>query len=153
MAVGKSTVGALLARSEALDFVDLDQEIGNIPKIFQQEGEAGFRLRERETLLQVLGRARGEPPQRGYVLSLGGGTLDAPENRAALAEWTVVVLMARPDALLERLGEGQGRPLAGEMAERLTRRLPIWSSYGAFVWTDGLEPAEVADQVRARLAG
>jgi len=53
MGSGKSAVGRLLALRLGLEFVDSDAEIESrtgvdIPYIFEREGEAGFRQRERE---------------------------------------------------------------------------------------------------------
>jgi len=52
---GKTTIGRGLARTLALPFVDLDQQIEErcgvkIPIIFEIEGEQGFRKRESQVL-------------------------------------------------------------------------------------------------------
>ena len=58
MGAGKTTVGRLLARRLKLRFFDCDLEIERrcgvkVPTIFDIEGEAGFRLREMQTLEQL----------------------------------------------------------------------------------------------------
>lgn len=142
MAVGKSTVGRALAADLGVPFVDLDAQIGpDIPAIFAAEGEAGFRVRETAALTDA---AAGTG-----VLALGGGALVAAENRALLADWAVVVLMATPAELERRLGSA-GRPLAGRWRELLEARRGVWATYGAPIDTDGLDVAAVVEQVRAR---
>lgn len=142
MGVGKSTVGKLLATRHGRSFVDLDQEIGDIPAIWAQEGEAGFRQRERATLEKVVGREA--------VLALGGGTVVDPNNRAMLEGWKVVVLMA-PVAVLAQRIRGSGRPLAGQMEALWQRRQESWRAAGPWVEAEG-DPEQVADAVEALCA-
>ncbi|MGH9464003.1 MAG: shikimate kinase, partial [Thermoanaerobaculia bacterium] len=71
MGCGKSTVGPELARRLGVPFVDLDEEIAgrvgrSIAAIFEQDGETGFRRRERDALL-----ATGE--SAAAVVATGGG--------------------------------------------------------------------------------
>ncbi len=73
MGSGKSTVGKLLAEEKAIPFIDLDEyiesQIGkSISKIFEEDGEIFFRLKEHEYLKELLNKAD------NFVLSLGGGT-------------------------------------------------------------------------------
>jgi 3-dehydroquinate synthase len=108
---GKSTIGRILAERLELPFIDLDTVIEQdarqrVSDIFAQEGEAGFRARERA----ALGRTEQEPPA---VVALGGGALLNPENRA-LAERTGSVLCFGADAaaLESRVSRTPGqRPL------------------------------------------
>lgn len=141
MAVGKTSVGRALAAAWGTPFVDLDTVIGDIPAIFAEEGEAGFRRRESIALAAVVA---------GHgVLALGGGALVAEENRRLLAPWRVIVLMATPEVLEARLS-GESRPLAPRWRELLDARRPIWARYGPPIDTDGLDVAAVVEQVRAR---
>ena len=62
MGSGKSAVGRQLAGRLGLEFVDSDAEIEartgvDIAYIFEQEGEAGFRAREREVIDELTRRA------------------------------------------------------------------------------------------------
>ena len=80
---GKSTIGRLLAARLDLPFTDLDAVIvetdgRSIPQIFAEEGEPGFRAREKQALVDM-----GALPR--HVVALGGGALLNPECRA-LAE-------------------------------------------------------------------
>ncbi len=110
MGVGKTTIGRQLALSLDLQFVDSDHEIerrtgADIPWIFDVEGEAGFRRRERE-VIEELTRCE------GIVLATGGGAVLDSATRAHLRErGTVVYLQASLEQLLERTGRDRHRPL------------------------------------------
>jgi shikimate kinase len=158
MGSGKSAVGRALARLLGYGFVDSDAEIENrtgvdIPFIFEKEGEAGFRLRERE-ILDELTRAR------RTVVSTGGGAVLLEENRRSLAERGVVVyLHASVDQQAERTRHGRHRPLLNEaedprrrLAELMAFREPLYRGVAHLtVPTDGRRVQAVADDVLAGL--
>lgn len=110
MGAGKTTIGRQLAKSLGLDFVDSDHEIesrtgASIPLIFEVEGEAGFRRREREMIDELTQRSR-------IVLATGGGAVLDPANRAHLsARGQVVYLRASLEHLLKRTAKDRNRPL------------------------------------------
>ncbi len=110
MGVGKTTIGRHLARSLGLEFIDSDQVIeekcgADIPWIFDIEGEAGFRRRERVAIEELTRR-------RGIVLATGGGAVLDRDNRADLdRHGSVVYLQASIDRILARTGKSQHRPL------------------------------------------
>lgn len=110
--VGKTALGTALAGALERPFFDLDVLIEkssgySIPEIFSKEGEAGFRVHEKEVLKELLGR------EQGGIVALGGGTLLSGENRAlAEAAGEVLCLAAPLDSLLKRLAGMPGtRPL------------------------------------------
>lgn len=142
MAVGKTTVGRIVAARLAVPFADLDEALGSVPARFAAGGEALFRTAESEKL-RALVAGRG-------VLALGGGTLQREENRKALADWQVVILMAREATLEPRLAGSTGRPLAGRWRVLLAERTPVWLEYGEPVWVDGLDADAVAEAVLTR---
>lgn len=110
MGVGKTTIGRHLARSLGLEFIDSDHVIeercgADIPWIFDIEGEAGFRRRERAAIEELTRR-------EGIVLATGGGAVLDRDNRADLdRHGTVVYLQASVDRILSRTGKSQNRPL------------------------------------------
>lgn len=110
MGAGKSAVGRLLGERLVLRFADLDHEIEQstgapIPTIFECEGEAGFRARERATLQSLLA---GD----GLVLATGGGAVLDADNRCLLCERCFVVhLHLDVPAQLQRLARDRSRPL------------------------------------------
>jgi shikimate kinase len=139
MGSGKTTVGRLVARRYGLRFADLDARIGDIPRIFARYGEDGFRARERAVLRRLsLGDG---------VLSLGGGTVVDPRNRACLRRWRVVVLTASAATLRARIGDGASRPLAERLEELLRTRAAVYAAVGPSIRTDDVSSEAVADRV------
>jgi len=110
MGAGKTTIGRRVAELLGLAFFDLDHEIemhtgATIPLIFDLEGEAGFRERERAQLAELAARS-------GVVLSTGGGAVLDAENRRCLRErGFVVYLETTVDQQLSRLARDRHRPL------------------------------------------
>jgi len=110
MGAGKTTVGRHLATALHLHFVDADQEIQrrtgvDIPTIFEFEGEAGFRERERAVIDELTGR-------EGVVVATGGGAVLHPDNRRHLtARGLVVYLSCSPEQQYERTLRDRSRPL------------------------------------------
>ncbi|MDR0856230.1 MAG: hypothetical protein LBM78_02340 [Clostridiales bacterium] len=97
--VGKSTLGAWLAKAKHMPFIDTDAYIAahahmSIPQLFDVYGEAHFRALE-------LQAARTLGGGNARVLALGGGTILVPGAYEALKQNAVIVLLtrnARPDA-------------------------------------------------------
>jgi shikimate kinase/3-dehydroquinate synthase len=104
---GKTAVGRRLARRHEAVFVDLDEEIERdagrpIPSIFAEEGEAGFRARERRAI-EALGPADPRPGLTRVIATGGGAPVD-PRNRwrlyrGRMAAW----LDAPPEILAQRV--------------------------------------------------
>jgi shikimate kinase len=110
MGSGKTAVAKYLARLLDYPFHDSDQEIerrsgADIPLIFEREGEAGFRRREREVVAELTARPR-------IVLATGGGAILDEDNRRDLASrgW-VVYLETSIEQQAERAGRTRHRPL------------------------------------------
>ena len=73
MGAGKTSVGKIVAEKLKLEFIDSDRELesrcgADIPWIFDIEGEAGFRAREKEVIADLCNRS-------GMLLATGGGAV------------------------------------------------------------------------------
>jgi len=157
MAVGKSTVGRMLAQALGMDFVDSDHEIearagAPVGWIFDVEGEAGFRAREHNILDELTAR-------NGIVIATGGGAILAPCNRTMLAARGVVVHLDSPlERLVERTRRDRKRPLLqhGDPAETLARlkreREPLYREIADYCFvTDRQGPKVLAKEIEERL--
>lgn len=157
MGSGKTAVGRKLARLLRLEFFDSDAEIEyrtgvDIPYIFEREGEAGFRERERE-VIDALTRLS------GVVVATGGGAILKPENREHLAaRGCVVYLHTSVEQQLERTRHGRQRPLLytedpeAKLRELMTYRLPLYRSIAKItVHTDGRQVRAVAEEIIQKL--
>ena len=145
MGAGKSTIGKRLARDLGMDFLDSDHVIEkrtgvDIPLIFEIEGEAGFRVRERAVIEELTAR-------RCVVLATGGGAILDPANRRALAaRGTVIYLRTTPEQSLARTGGCHNRPLLQtespltRLRELFTVRDPLYAETADLILETDEEP-------------
>ncbi len=111
MGAGKSHVGAALARSLGLEFIDSDKVVEqragcSVAEIFESFGEEKFREAEKNTILNLLT----QPPQ---VIATGGGAITNDETLSHIKAQSLSVWL-NPDMplLMDRLsGKKQSRPL------------------------------------------
>lgn len=158
MGAGKSSIGRHLAQLLGWPFVDLDRRIeeqagAGIPWIFDREGEAGFRRRERAALQAALVEA-------DSVIACGGGIVLDPDNRRDLrARAFVVHISASIEELAQRLERDRQRPLlqgAGDRRARLEElarlRDPLYAATADLVFASpGCGPATAARRLAACL--
>lgn len=110
MGSGKTTVGRVLAEKLGLTFVDVDEAIEarcgvEVDRIFEIEGEAGFRRRETLMLDELT-----QLPH--HIVATGGGSILSDENRALLnSRGTTVWLKTSVQQQLRRLARDRRRPL------------------------------------------
>ena len=110
MGAGKSLAVRRAADELGAQPLDSDRELERrlgepIESYFEREGEAAFRQREEQVVVEMLSRAD------GAVVALGGGALGSARVRDALRSHVVVHLEVEPELAWRRVA-GRGRPLA-----------------------------------------
>ena len=132
MGAGKTSVGRQLAQRLGKRFVDADQEIEarcgvSIPVIFEIEGEAGFRLRERQVIDELTALS-------DIVLATGGGAVLSEDSRRRMHERGLVVyLKASASEIWHRTRRDRSRPLLAtrdpqqRIIELLAAREPLYA--------------------------
>lgn len=157
MGTGKSEVGRRLAQRLGRAFVDTDQLVEDrtgkrVAAIFAEDGEATFRALERDAVADAVGRKR-------VVIAVGGGAVLDPANVALLRAGGILVhLTARPEVILDRVGDAASRPLLrddprGTVARLLAERSPAYAA-AADVTVDTSERTadEVVGEIQSALA-
>lgn len=146
MGAGKTSLGKLFAETHNIAFIDSDEEIvkkegRSITEIFQKSGEDYFREIEREVITELI--QQGEKS----VIGTGGGAFMNDETRATIKKHALsVFLKADLEVLLNRLGEGEDRPLLegkdkrAVMNDLMNQRYPVYSQADLTVETKD-EPA------------
>jgi shikimate kinase len=163
MGAGKTTSARLAAEQLGWTWFDTDAEVSRaagatVADLFARHGEAHFRREETRALEAVLGRD--EP----VVVSVGGGAVLDGDNRERLRQaGTVVWLRARPETLLARVHDADGRPLlvgatGQDRAETLRRidaeRRTLYAEVAHdVVDVDDLDADSVVERLVACVAG
>jgi shikimate kinase len=110
MGSGKSTIGNIIAKRLHREFQDSDhfieQRTGvDIARIFDIEGEQGFRDRESNALQELLS-------QNNRVIATGGGSILREENQKLLKQKGFIVFLdTSVKQQLQRLRRDKKRPL------------------------------------------
>jgi shikimate kinase len=157
MGAGKSTIGRQLAQSLGYEFQDSDQEIQrrtgvDIATIFEFEGEAGFRNRERQVIEELV-------QQDNIVLATGGGAVMVPENRQQLAaRGLVIYLHCSPEQQYARTARDRNRPLLDtedpqqKLRDLMAEREPVYRQVADMVVsTERRGTSSVVKEIRRRL--
>lgn len=141
MGVGKTTVGRAVAHKLNYTLLDSDAEIERlagmtIPQIFETEGEAGFRRREREFV--EMGH-----PASGCVVACGGGLVIPPGMLDLVKSRGVVIcLHASVETILRRTSGHRHRPLlnvedpVARVRHLFEQREPVYRQAGTMILTD-----------------
>jgi shikimate kinase len=123
--VGKTTVGKLLAEKLDMTFFDLDKNIETrcgveVTRIFEIEGEAGFRKRETDELQRIF------DTYSNFVLSVGGGCIVQSANREILCgkpSNQIIQLYADINVVIERIAKSPlKRPLFTSNVNNIIRQ-------------------------------
>lgn len=145
---GKTCIGQAVAKASGRPFLDTDKLVEaaagrEIPRIFAEEGEAGFRAREREAVARA-------GKERNAVIATGGGAVLTPENRRALAQNGRIYFLERELDLLATAG----RPLSKDLPELYRRRLPVYQAAADLtIINDRLPEDTVSDILSAHRQG
>jgi shikimate kinase len=153
MGSGKTRIGRQLATRLGVAFVDSDEQIERrdgrtVRQIFEADGEAAFRKLEAEALATAV-----ESTERSVIAAAGGVVLDAANRARLLRAGTVVWLRARPEVLAARVRSGDHRPLLGDDALGVLRRLdaeraPLYHEVASAVVDVGdLSPEEAVTRI------
>lgn len=158
MGAGKTSIGRRVAERLGLEFVDADVAIEaqtgvSVTLIFELEGEAGFRQRERTVLAELCAG-------RNRVIATGGGAvLDAQTRRLLASSGFVVYLRTGVERQLDRLQRDRNRPLlrAPDRRERLValarERGPLYEEVADMIYdSDHASVATACDQLMNQIA-
>ena len=113
MAVGKSTLGKIVAKKQGLVFIDTDLNIERkysmkIPEIFNKKGEKFFRILEEREVLESLKKSK-------CVIALGGGAFMKKTIRDRILKDSVSIwLDVNLKTLNKRVKWTKKRPLVNE---------------------------------------
>lgn len=154
MGAGKTSVAKQLARLTKFTHYDSDSEIQkrtgvSISWIFEVEGEAGFRKREREIIDEL-------SQQQKIILSTGGGSITTPEICTMLKDrGYVAYLTVDLETQVDRTSRQRGhRPLIDypDARERLIKlndeREPLYEATANKAYTtEGQSPRGVAWEI------
>jgi shikimate kinase len=167
MATGKSSVGPLVAKRLAWEFVDVDTVIvaragKPVAQIFADHGEAHFRELERAAVAHLAGDRRRCPHCHGphpEVISTGGGVLVDDANCTALKGVGVVVcLTARPEVVAARVERSKtkrpkltdgGKSTLARIKELMRERADAYARADIQIDSSDLTVDQLADHVIA----
>lgn len=141
---GKSTLARILGEKLGRLVVEMDDQIESsfgkpIHEVFEQDGEAVFRQREKEVTAAA---AR----QRSQILSCGGGVVLDEDNIKALQSNSIVIYVRRPLDML--ISEDPTRPTLKQGLENLyEKRNPLYEKAADLIVDNTGTPEQTADAI------
>ena len=154
MAVGKTTLGKIVAKKQELKFIDIDASIEKknsmtIKEIFKKKGEKFFRMEEENEILKSL-------EKNNCVIALGGGAFmnkTVRENilKNAISIWLSVDIKT----LNQRIKWNRKRPLLKEennqkkITELYAKRKDIYKLANHEIACDNLSKKNIAEKIIA----
>ena len=154
MAVGKTTLGKIVAKKQDLKFIDIDASIEKknsmtIKEIFKKKGEKFFRMEEENEILKSL-------EKNNCVIALGGGAFmnkTVRENilKNAISIWLNVDITT----LNKRVQWNQKRPLLKKensqkkITELYAERKDIYKLANHKIECDNLSKKNIAEKIIA----
>lgn len=151
MGSGKSTIGNIIAKRLNREFQDSDHHIESrtgvdIARIFDIEGEEGFRDRETHALEELLS-------ENNRVIATGGGSVLRDENQKMLKQQGYIIFLDTSlNQQMQRLRRDKKRPLL--QTDNPRKRLESLSSERRPIYLDLADLVVQTDKrVARRLAG
>jgi len=154
MAVGKTTLGKIVAKKQELKFIDIDASIEKknsmtIKEIFKKKGEKFFRIEEENEILKSL-------EKNNCVIALGGGAFmnkTVRENilKNAISIWLSVDIKT----LNQRIKWNRKRPLLKEennqkkITKLYAERKDIYKLANHQIACDNLSKKDIAEKIIA----
>jgi len=154
MAVGKTTLGKIVAKKQELKFIDIDANIEKknamtIKEIFNKKGEKFFRMEEEKEVLKSL-------QKNNCVIALGGGAFMNKTLRDNILKNTISIwLNVDIKTLNKRVKWNQKRPLLKEknnqkkLTELYAERKDIYKLANHKIACDKLSKENIAEQIIA----
>jgi len=155
MAVGKTTVGTLIAESLGWSFLDSDaQLVADVGRssyeIFSADGDEELRILESRALVEALTQ-----PMPVVVAVAGGAVLAEASRELMVRSGVVVWLRASIATMVERVQRGGARPRLGDdpaesLRDLYRTREPLYAEVAQFVIdVDDLTPDEIVARILA----
>jgi shikimate kinase len=158
---GKSSVAPRLAAKLGWYWIDADSELEHragctIKQVFEAEGEAGFRQRERDVLQELLQRDK-------LILAAGGGAILNADTRRELREagpvvWLTASVNTIAARILEDATTAKRRPQltsgggVREIEQLLAIREPLYRECASLeIDTEGWDVDQVVERILAYL--
>ena len=152
MAVGKTTLGKIVAKKQELKFIDIDTSIEKknsmtIKEIFKKKGEKFFRMEEEKEVLKSL-------EKNNCVIALGGGAFMNKTLRKNILKNSISIwLNVDIKTLSQRVKWNQKRPLLKQesnqkkLTELYTERKDIYKLADHKIVCDKLSKENIAKKI------
>ena len=154
MAVGKTTLGKIVAKKQELKFIDIDASIEKknsmtIKEIFKKKGEKFFRMEEEKEVLKSL-------EKNNCVIALGGGAFMNKTLRENILKNSISIwLNVDIKTLSKRVKWNQKRPLLKQesnqkkLTELYTERKDIYKLADHKIVCDKLSTETIVNKIIA----
>jgi len=154
MAVGKTTLGKIVAKKQELKFIDIDASIEKknsmtIKEIFKKKGEKFFRMEEENEILKSL-------EKNNCVIALGGGAFMNKTVRENILKNAISIwLSVNIKTLNQRIKWNRKRPLLKEennqkkITELYAERKNIYKLANHQIACDKLSKKNIAEKIIA----
>ena len=154
MAVGKTTLGKIVAKKQELKFIDIDASIEKknsmtIKEIFKKKGEKFFRMEEEKEVLKSL-------EKNNCVIALGGGAFMSKTVRENILKNAISIWLRVDIKILnQRIKWNRKRPLLKEennqkkITELYAERKDIYKLANHQIACDKLSKKNIAEKIIA----